>query len=107
MVLSTDAPLPSYRMHTSDSIHSISATKKVSTQSHLLRLRQYLMAQSAYPANPLKKSRFSKYVNRIAVTKQGHDMRTAGLPYAPDPGSNAGAHSQRLRNQADMIGAGD
>jgi hypothetical protein len=24
------------------------------------------MAQSAYPANPLKKIRFSKYVNRIA-----------------------------------------
>jgi hypothetical protein len=53
-------------MHTSDSIHSISATKNVSHQSHLLRLRQYLMAQSAYPANPLKKSRFSKCVNRIA-----------------------------------------
>jgi CheY-like chemotaxis protein len=59
----------SYRMHTSDSIHSISATKNGSHQSHLLRLRQYLMAQSAYPANPLKKSRFSKYVNRIAAER--------------------------------------
>jgi hypothetical protein len=38
----------------------------------------------------------------------GHDMmRTAGLLYAPDFGSNAGTHSQRLRNQADMIDAGD
>ena len=62
------SPVTGYRMHTSDSIYSISATKNVSHQSHLLRLRQYLMAQSGYPANPLKKIRFSKCVNLIAVT---------------------------------------
>src|ERR1700722_12307295 len=60
------SPVIGYRMHTSDSIYSISATKNVSHQSHLLRLRQYLMAQSGYPANPLKKIRFSKCVNLIA-----------------------------------------
>ena len=80
-------------MHTSDSIHSISATKNVSHQSHLLRLRQYLMAQSAYPANPLKKSRFSKYVNRIADSRKptgesgscGLDGASRSTPASPAP----------------------
>jgi hypothetical protein len=38
----------------------------------------------------------------------GHDMmRTAGLLYAPDFGSNAGTYSQRLRNQAELVDVGD
>ena len=77
-------------MHTSDSIYSISATKNVSHQSHLLRLRQYLMAQSGYSANPLKKSRFSKCVNLIALIKASilelsEWLRRHGHLYLRDP----------------------
>jgi hypothetical protein len=39
-------PVSGYLMHTSDSAGSISATINVSHQSHLLRLRRYLTAQS-------------------------------------------------------------
>src|SRR5882724_10662866 len=60
------SPHGSYGMHTSDSIFSISSTKNVSHQSHLLPLWQYLTAYSGCSANPLKKIRFSRCVNPLA-----------------------------------------
>jgi hypothetical protein len=49
------SPATGYLMHISDSAGSISATINVSHQSHFLRLRRYLTAQSGCSAYPLKK----------------------------------------------------
>jgi hypothetical protein len=54
------------------------------------------MAQSGYPANPLKKIRFSKCVNLIAVLRRERyrTLVTDGVPMA---GGDCGIMAQRHR----------
>src|ERR1700724_3521943 len=64
-------PLRGYGMHTSDSLFVASGVKSVSHQSHLDRMWQLVIAHRGCLDNPLKKSRFLRCVNPLALEGEG------------------------------------